>query len=279
MGEPFAFDDGLDIVDAAAEILFFSLESAPSATEHEGGTPSRRNYTRVVTNLLFHRCVRMYRGICILLRDSIAEEARLLVRSLLDDSSALTFLLETEDAQREGLALGYLKHSIRSDLNVLAKAETAGIDGADWLLPNRATLMALERELSAVKRNTIHKFPGVEARLRRDGYRHMHALYQLLCTSIHPSFRTLTFSLVPEKGFANLEDAVEDVEAWAIVSGQLMLSALISTATIVEWPNQGSVESFVKLANAYLDDRLGKSMEEAGDATEDHAVSDNQIDP
>lgn len=251
---PFAPDK--DIVDIATEILSYCVAESAAGSQ----SPSREigHRTAMVTNLLFHRCLRLYRGICTLLHAGLAEEARMLARALLEDDSVIAYLALAAPADREELAARYLIDAIRSDLEVYASAPSLGIEpwADSWAEINRRIMATLQDELRQAGVKKVRRFPRLRERLARRENERAYAVYRVFSATVHGSFGRLTLPLGEAPFDADIGNESGDVKAVTAVSGQLILSTLRITALLLGWPNEDRIATYARETTDLLDSRL-----------------------
>lgn len=182
----------------------------------------------------------VYRGICVLLREGLAEEARMLWRTLLDDAALLMWMVTHQDDLEEIALRFYYTEATRAE-GIARAARDAGFDWAAEVEANRhAELEAVIAE--AAKRGLqLRQLPNTRQLLedlRQHGrlyYQHVRASQGIHSTAIGLSARFRQPTSPEETVGIHLESDPDIIVQMGVLAAEIFLRGLAAAAHILGW--------------------------------------------
>jgi uncharacterized protein DUF5677 len=201
-----------------------------------------------LTVALFASAWELYRGIRVLLRERLGEEARMLWRTLLDDMALLMWLANRPE-ERERRALRYYYTSTKHAEFIARAATAAGFAWAEKMEAGRAQeldrLRAEAEELGFVLKeipNTQQLLENVRQHPRLY-YHHVRASQTIHSTPIGLSSRFRPPEQEGEAIGVSFQSDIDEITQVGIIAAQTFIGAMDATSQIMGW-DAGAVAGF-----------------------------------
>lgn len=209
---------------------------------------------------LFVAAFEVFLGIRVLLRERLAEEARMLSRTLLDDTARLAWLAKVRDDPEEldARALRFVFDSLEYEGRLMRAARDNGYDWAEEELKGLASELEAVKDEAKGKGIALKKMPKPVDLLRSLGQEKLYYWHVRASQSIHSS--RIGFSARFQPGHnagapirIPLESPVEEVARVGAMAVQAFSLALIAAADILGWDARPDLveyrERVVRLSN------------------------------
>ncbi len=201
------------------------------------------------------RARNLFRGICLLGRAGLCEEAHILSRTLLEDIVTLNyFQLRREEI--EILALRFLKKSISEELGLIhSVAETKSPQG-------QARIVELKDQQQRVNRDLVSRgqkpksLPGHKAMLEELEQMHVYGNFKLASMSVHTSRLALESARKrQEDGVSVWSDECDDgpVASIAFSATHSFVTGALAAADLLSWERSAEARSLYETAAGQLD--------------------------
>jgi hypothetical protein len=217
-----------------------------------GQRPEVTNGTQVVTALLVG-CLRLSRGIQVLVHRELPEEALILARTLLEDSTLLAFLHKHED-QLEDFALTVYWESLVEDRALEAQARSL-----DMLSP-QIRLPRIEADVKTVKgllaKRGLKKpppIPSLKNMLKELNAEGMYWYYKKASQMVHSTTglaSRLDWRVEGEVGI-NMEGGIGSTLVVGHLATEAVMTALIAGGLILGWDVQPIADTRPKIRSVH----------------------------
>ena len=185
----------------------------------------------------------VYRAIYFLLRESLAEEARMLWRTLLDDAALLMWMVAHEDSLDEISLRFYFSEAMQAEL-IARAARDAGFEWAAEMEANRHEELEAVKAEAAERGIRLRQLPNTRQMLedlRQHGrlyYQHVRASQAVHSTAIGLSARFRQSAAREETIGIHLESEPDIVVQVGVLATQIFLSGLAAAAHILDWDEE-----------------------------------------
>jgi hypothetical protein len=204
---------------------------------------------RVVLALIVS-AVEVYRAIRILVEHGLAEEARMLSRTLLDDATKLMWL-STDPDKLEERVLRYSWTSARYSRSLARAARENGWDWAEEMFSARAEEMeSIRAEAKAASLDEADlSMPNTHELLSELGqerlsYWHFRASESIHSGAIGLSARFSEDPIEPETLRVRLQSPLDEAARVGIMSAELLISALVASCRLLPWKCEEDARRF-----------------------------------
>lgn len=196
-------------------------------------------YGKMMVLGLFVATWEVYRGIRVLLERRLAEEALMLMRTLVEDTARLQWL--SRDAQDlEIRAIRYGWSSAKYERDLARAARSNGWAWAEEMFRTRAEeVEALRREAQAAGLGEEpENFPKTRDLLDELGSSRLYYWYARASQSIHSTGIGISARIRPPAGdthMIQLESPPIDVARIGVIAGEHFISALVAASVLLSW--------------------------------------------
>jgi hypothetical protein len=209
---------------------------------------------------LFVAAFEVFRGIRALLRDSLAEEARMLSRTLLDDTARLIWLARVRDdpEELEARTLRFLFDSLEYEGHLMRAARENGFEWAEDESRRVAEEQALVIADAKRRRLTLKRMPKPVDLLTSLGQRQLYYWHVRASQSLHSSRVGFSARFRPAPApdgsvTITLESPVDEVVRVGVMAIQTFSLALIAAADVMGWQGREDLvdyrERVIRLSN------------------------------
>jgi hypothetical protein len=192
-------------------------------------------------------CRMLFRAIHRLLVEDYSEEARILSRTLLDDTARLLFLL-SEQSDIEEWAASFTIDSLREGVALVQFERSIALPGAvDRLHELEALIQERQQEARSAYGRRPSSFPGTADILKKLDRRDLYWFFKVASHSVHTTTLALDSRArehAPGHFVVAMEGSFETLISVGILACALMSSATIAATTLLGWDTLRSVASF-----------------------------------
>jgi hypothetical protein len=203
---------------------------------------------QIVMSMLVN-CTRLARGIYWLLGHDLAEESRILSRTLLADAATLAYLHKYR-ARLEEMALRYLYGSLREEIGLQSEIESLKRDtpGPTAPLPDfRQEIQALQQYARSNGLPRLTNLPPTKDMLRDLNQSQLYVLYKRNSFAVHTqraSLQTRIRSEGPDQLGPRMADDIRQIVAVGADTVESHLTGLIAVTLILDWDTANEIASF-----------------------------------
>lgn len=255
-------------LDALLEDVAAKAQETRPPTIEEGAL----SYEQMLALALFVTTFEVYLGMRALLRERLAEEARMLSRTLLDDTARLMWLASVRDdpEELETRALRFVFDSLDHESRYARMARDIEREWADDELQRIADELEDVTRAAERKRIKLRKMPKPRDLLRSLRQERLYFWHLRASQSIHSSriafyarFRSGTNEKAPVQ--IPLESTVEEVVRVGAMAMQTFSLAVIAAADVLDWGGRDELLEYrgriMGLSTELLDRVVGEARE------------------
>lgn len=226
---------------------------------------------------LFVATFEVFLGIRALLQGRLAEEARMLSRTLLDDMARLVWLARVRDDpdELEARALRFVYDSLEYEGPLMRAARDNGLEWANDELERISEELAAVKREAKTKRLRLKRMPKPRDLLASLGQKNLYYWHVRASQSIHSTRIGFSSRFRPgaheEAPFLiALEGSVEEVARVGVMAIQAFTMGMIAAADVLDWGNRQALvdyrERMVRLSNDLFAAIAGKGR--SGDSSQ-----------
>jgi len=224
----------------------WKAQSARPSTSQDLSNP------QVLALGLFVATFEVYLGIRALLRERLAEEARMLSRTLLDDTTRLIWLAKAADSDElDARLLRYIFDSIDHEQRFMEMARDADQEWADEELTQLATELEDVKKEADSRGIKLKKLPDARGMLKLLGQEELYLWHVRASQSVHSSrvgfsarFRPGSDETAPIT--IPLESSTFDVVQVGVMAMQAFSLAMVAAADLLGWDSPDELVDYRK---------------------------------